>query len=82
MLDDDDCGAIGGMRIGRENRSTRRKPAPVPLCPSQIPHDLTRARTRAAAVGIRRLTTYGNSYVGTYLFLKSTKKKSALTVDR
>jgi hypothetical protein len=51
MADDDDCGAIGGMRIGRGNRSTRRKPAPVLLCPPQIPYDLTRARTRAAAVG-------------------------------
>jgi hypothetical protein len=28
---------IGGM-IGRGNRSTRRKPAPVPLCPPQTPH--------------------------------------------
>jgi hypothetical protein len=37
---DDDYGAVGGMRIGRGNRSTRRKPAPVPLCPPQIPHDL------------------------------------------
>jgi hypothetical protein len=26
--DDDECGAVGGMRIGRGNRSTRRKPAP------------------------------------------------------
>jgi hypothetical protein len=41
MIDDDDYGAVGGMRIGRGNRSTRRKPAPVPLCPPQIPHDLT-----------------------------------------
>jgi hypothetical protein len=24
--DDDDCGVIGGMRIDRGNRSTRRKP--------------------------------------------------------
>jgi hypothetical protein len=47
MIDDGDCGAIGGMKIGRGNRSTRRKP----LCPPQIPHDQTRARTRAAAVG-------------------------------
>jgi hypothetical protein len=36
----DECGAVGGMRIGRGNRSTRRKPASVPLCPPQIPHDL------------------------------------------
>jgi hypothetical protein len=37
------------------NRSTRRKPAPAPVCPPQIPHDQTRARTRAAAVGSDRL---------------------------
>jgi hypothetical protein len=36
MIDGDDYGAVGGMRIGRGNRSTRRKPAPVPLCPPQI----------------------------------------------
>jgi hypothetical protein len=56
MIDDDECGAVGGMRIGRGNPSSRRKPAPVPLCSPQIPHDLTRARTRAAAVVSRRLT--------------------------
>jgi hypothetical protein len=53
MLDDGDCGAIGGMKIGRGNRN---KPAPAPLCPPQIPHDQTRARTRAAVVGSQRLT--------------------------
>jgi hypothetical protein len=35
--------------IGKENRSTRRKPAPVLLCPPQTPH-AARTRTRAAAV--------------------------------
>jgi hypothetical protein len=45
MIDEGDCEAIGGMKIGRGNRSTRRKPAPAPLCPPQIPHDKTRART-------------------------------------
>jgi hypothetical protein len=39
------------MRIGRGNRSTVRKPAPVPLCPPQIPHDLTWVRTRALRGG-------------------------------
>jgi hypothetical protein len=33
MIDEGDCGVIGGMKIGRGNRSTRRKPAPAPLCP-------------------------------------------------
>jgi hypothetical protein len=42
---DYDNGEIGGM-IGRGNRSTRRKPAPVPLCPPQTPH-AARTRTRA-----------------------------------
>jgi hypothetical protein len=56
MIDDGDCGAIGGMKIGRGNRSTRRKPAPVPFCPPQIPLDQTRARTRVAAVGSQQLT--------------------------
>jgi hypothetical protein len=44
-----------GEMIGRENRSTRRKAAPVPLCPPQTPH-AARTRTRAAAVGSQRLT--------------------------
>jgi hypothetical protein len=46
-----DCedGEFGGMKFGRGNRSTRRKPAQAPLCPPQIPLDQTRARTRAAA---------------------------------
>jgi hypothetical protein len=34
---DYDDGEIGGMMIGRGNRSTRRKPALVPLCPPQTP---------------------------------------------
>jgi hypothetical protein len=55
---DDECEVVGGMRIGRGNRSTRRKPAPVSLCPSQILHNLTWARTRPATLGSRILTTW------------------------
>jgi hypothetical protein len=58
VIDEGDCGAIGGMKIGRGNRSTRRKPTPTPLCLPQIPHDQARARTRAAAVGSQRLTAW------------------------
>jgi hypothetical protein len=47
---DDDYEPVGGMRIGRGNRSSRRKHAPVPLCPPQIPHDLTWDQTQAAPV--------------------------------
>jgi hypothetical protein len=56
MMDHGDCGALGGIKIGRGNLSTRRKPSPAPLCPQQIPNDLIQARTRAAAVGSQRLT--------------------------
>jgi hypothetical protein len=56
MIDDGDCGIIGGMKIGRGNWSTQRKPAPVPLCPPQIPHDLTQAWTQATTVGSQQLT--------------------------
>jgi hypothetical protein len=34
-------GESGGMIIGKGNRSTRRKRAPVSLCPPQIPRGLT-----------------------------------------
>jgi hypothetical protein len=50
MIDDGDCGATGEMKIGWANQNARRKPDLVPLCSPQIPHDLTRARKRAAAV--------------------------------
>jgi hypothetical protein len=45
---DYDDGESGG-RIGSGNRSTRRKPAPMPLCPPHTPH-AARMRPRAAAV--------------------------------
>jgi hypothetical protein len=51
---DYDDGEFGGM-IGRGNRNTRRKFAPVSLCPPQTPHAV-RARTRTFAVGSQRLT--------------------------
>jgi hypothetical protein len=31
MIGDGVCGEIGGMKIDRGNRGTRRKPAPAPL---------------------------------------------------
>jgi hypothetical protein len=54
----DDCedGQFGRMKIGRGNRSTRRKPAQALHCPTQILLYQTWARTRAAAVGSQRLT--------------------------
>jgi hypothetical protein len=57
-IDDYGCGAVSGMRIGKGNRSTRRKPTPVPLCSPTIPHNMTRDRTRPSAVGSRRLAAW------------------------
>jgi hypothetical protein len=51
---DYDDGELGGV-IVKGNPSSRRKPAPVPLCPPQTPH-AARTRTRASAVGTQRLT--------------------------
>ena len=50
MIDDGDCGAVGGTKIGRGNRSTRRRPAPLPLYLTQIPHEQTRATDRLSYV--------------------------------
>jgi hypothetical protein len=45
---------IGGM-IHRGNRSTRRKPAPLPLLPPQTPH-AAQTRILVAVLGNQRLT--------------------------
>jgi hypothetical protein len=44
-------GAIGGIKFGRGNRSTRRKPTPAPLCPPQNPTWQTRSRTLDHSAG-------------------------------
>jgi hypothetical protein len=60
MMDDDEFGAIGAMLDGR-NRSTRSKSVSVPRLPPQIPHDLNRARTLAAAMGSRQLSDWATA---------------------
>jgi hypothetical protein len=55
MIDEGDCGAIGGMKLAGETEVLGEN-LPQRLCPPQIPLDQTRARTRAAAVGSQRLT--------------------------
>jgi hypothetical protein len=56
--DDYDCGATGRMNDLEGNRSTWRKPAPVPLWPLHIPHNLPRSQTSAAVVGNWWLTAW------------------------
>jgi hypothetical protein len=53
-IDGDGCGACSSMG----NWSTRRKPALPPLCLVHIPHGLTWARTRTAAVKSRCLIVW------------------------
>jgi hypothetical protein len=45
-------------RYGRTCATLGEKSVSVPLCPPQIPHGLTRNRTRASAVRGRRLTAW------------------------
>jgi hypothetical protein len=54
----DEYEAFGDMRIGRGNWRTRRNPAILSLCSPHILYVLTWNRTRTAAVGIRRLTSW------------------------
>jgi hypothetical protein len=60
---DDECGVVGGMRIGRGNRSTRRKPVSVPLCPPQIPHDLGSNPGRRGGKPATNPLSYGTANV-------------------
>jgi hypothetical protein len=75
-LGDYDDGETGGM-IGKGNRSTRRKPAPVPLCTPQTPQ-AARTRTRAAAVGSGQSSNSDFGYPNTirsFYFLQEIQEK-------
>jgi hypothetical protein len=61
MIHDDECGAVGGMRISKGIRNTRRIPAPVPLCLSQIPHDLGSNPGRRGGKPAINLLSYGTA---------------------
>jgi hypothetical protein len=56
------------------------KPVPVPLGPPQIPHGLTRDRTRASAVGGRRLSAWAmtrsdfEGYSSVFISMNSVQK--------
>jgi hypothetical protein len=49
-------GAVDGMKIDGENRSTRTKPTLVSLCPPKIPHELIWDRSRPVSLGSWRLS--------------------------
>jgi hypothetical protein len=54
----DEYEALGGMRIGRGNRSILRKFSKMPLCPPQIQLGLAWGWNRNAALGSRWLTAW------------------------
>jgi hypothetical protein len=60
---DYECEAVGRMTIGMGNWNTRGEPFPAPLRPPQIQRNLAWARTRAAAVGSRRLPARSAAYL-------------------
>jgi hypothetical protein len=71
--------------FGRGNRSTRRQPAPVPLCPPQTPHAAC-TRTRAAAVERQWITAWATArpflYTIKVLYLDTERKcKPAFSSD-
>jgi hypothetical protein len=61
--------AIGGMKFGRGNRSTRRKPTPAPLCPPPNPTWQTRSRTpdRSGGKPATNRLSYGASGHSPYI---------------
>jgi hypothetical protein len=54
------------MIVTGSNQELRGKTVPMPLCPPQIPHGITRARNRASEVRGRRLIaqTMAEPYTG------------------
>jgi hypothetical protein len=65
MIDGMIFGAIGGMKFGRGNRSTRRKPTPAPICPPQNPTWQTRSRTpdRSGGKPATNRLSYGAAFL-------------------
>jgi hypothetical protein len=61
--DDDEYGPVGGIRTGRGNRSTRRKPSSVPIFPQNISHDWTWNPHRRGKKPATNHLSYGTIYV-------------------
>jgi hypothetical protein len=78
---DGECKEIGGL-LDREAEVLAQKPAPVQLCPPQIPHDVTRTRTQAAAVRSRQLTAWATAQHISYLRIHSIIQPYMLHLSR
>jgi hypothetical protein len=74
-------GAIGGMKFGRGNRSTRRKPTPAPICPPQNPTWQTRSRTpdRSGGKPATNRLSYGATSCQEYIAKYMSERKTFRT---
>jgi hypothetical protein len=62
------CGVVCGMRIGRGNGNTCRKPSPVPHCQSDIPYG-NEPRPQQWEAGDNRMS-YGKTFMlGRYIIV-------------
>jgi hypothetical protein len=68
---EDDCGEIGGKKIGRQRKPkfSEKTYSSTTFVYHKIPHDQTRVWTRATAVGSRRLTAWAMArpYLGSFI---------------
>jgi hypothetical protein len=83
MIDEDDFWSIGGMKTGRGNRSTRRKPTPAPLCPPQNPTWQTRSRTpnRSNGKPATNRLSYGAAFFSPILSPLTTRRVTVEVFD-
>jgi hypothetical protein len=75
--------AIGGMKIGRGNRSTRRKPTWAPLCPPQNPTWQTRSRNldRSGGKPATNRLSYGAAFFSPILSPHTTRRVTVEVFD-
>jgi hypothetical protein len=83
QIKDNERGAVSGMKSGRGDRSTRRKPTPAPLYSPQISHHMTWVWTRPPrceaadyrlSYGTGVLWHFSQRYLSGFLHLNSTEK--------
>jgi hypothetical protein len=69
-MKDDECGAVGGMRIGRGNRNTRKEPARATFSNTNptLPDLGSKPGSRGGNPVTNRLS-YGTAYLSIGLFM-------------
>jgi hypothetical protein len=79
-----ECGAGGGMKTGRGNRTTRIKHAPSHSVHQQIPHDLVWDRTQTGKPATNRLSCgtvlHGDTYLAVLFIVTAVRTLQSSTV--